>query len=361
MEQRAMTRHGWRWIAWRDSAILDDQGNIRAIVGLGRDITRQKTVEESLRESEERFSRAFRSNPVAQVISEIDTGMFTDANDRWIELLGYSADELIGRTSKEVGIWKNPHDRDRLIGTFRDQGYIRDEQVLFVNKGGEILHVRWSAVPISAGGMEVLLSTVHDETSQVRVQKALRESEERYRLLSDLTMEAIVIHKNGRIKDVNRAATRMFGYEFDELVGRDSINVTIVEEDRNIIREQIVRRYARPYVVRCRRKNGDLFYAEIEAEDFETNGEILRVAAIRDVSERIEAHKALKESQGSVWPMSWSPSTTVSGIGIFPLEPLILMSATTPWPVTKPVRFPGAMMNSGAGSIPTICPMSKSI
>jgi PAS domain S-box-containing protein len=297
MEQRAMTCHGWRWIAWRDSAILDDHGNIRSIVGLGRDITRQKTVEESLRESEERFARAFRSNPVAQVITEIETGMFTDANDRWIELLGYTADELIGRTSKEVGIWKNPHDRDRLIAAFKNQGYIRDEPVLFVNKAGEILHVRWSAVSISAGGMKVLLSTVHDETGQVRVREALRESEERYRLLSDLTMEAIVIHKNGRIKDMNRAATRMFGYDFDDLVGKDAIEAVIVEEDRDIIREQIVRSHARPYVVRCRRKNGDLFHAEIEAEDFETKEEILRVAAIRDVSERIEAQKALKESQ----------------------------------------------------------------
>jgi PAS domain S-box-containing protein len=297
MEQRAMTRHGWRWIAWRDSAILDDQGNIRSIVGLGRDITRQKTIEESLRESEQRFSRAFRSNPVAQVISEIETGMFTDANERWIELLGYTSAELIGRTSKEVGIWKDPRDRDRLIARFKNQGFIRDELVLFVNKARETLHVRWSAVSITAGGMEVLLSTVHDETSQVRVQNALRESEERYRLLSDLSMEAIVIHKNGWIKDVNKAAIRMFGYEFEELVGRDSINVTIVEEDQNIIREQIVRSHAKPYLVRCRRKNGELFHAEIEGEDFETNGEILRVAAIRDVSERIEAQRALRESQ----------------------------------------------------------------
>jgi len=63
MEQRAMTVDGWRWFAWNDSAVIGPGGHVEAIVGVGRDISERKEAEELLRQSEERFAKAFHSSP----------------------------------------------------------------------------------------------------------------------------------------------------------------------------------------------------------------------------------------------------------------------------------------------------------
>jgi PAS domain-containing protein len=68
-----------------------------------------------LRESEERFAKAFHSNPAPMVISEINTGRFLDVNAQWLAMLGYTREETLNHTSKELGIWLDPEHRDRVI------------------------------------------------------------------------------------------------------------------------------------------------------------------------------------------------------------------------------------------------------
>lgn len=66
------------------------------------------------------------------------------------------------------------------------------------------------------------------------------------------------------------------------------------EQDRDIVRKNIVKEYARPYVVRFVRKNGEAVFVELEARNFEINGEIMRVAAVRDISERIKSEEEIR-------------------------------------------------------------------
>ncbi|NCC25418.1 MAG: PAS domain S-box protein, partial [Deltaproteobacteria bacterium] len=297
VEQRAKTAHGWRWLAWSDTAILNDWGEIEAVIGVGRDITAWKRTEESLRESEERFALAFKSSPAAQVVSDIETGRFIDVNDRWVELLGYSRQEQLGRTSKEVGIWADPTDRDRAVAGLKTKGSFKDRPIEFKTKSGLILSVLWSAETIALGGRQVMLSMIYDDTERKRAEQALRESEERYRLLSDVTMEGIVVHKNGVVVDLNVALARMTGYSREELLGQDILKRSVHEADRDIVRENMVKEYARPYVVRCLRKNGDIFHAELEGRDLQMDGQIFRAAAVRDVTARVMAERALRESE----------------------------------------------------------------
>jgi PAS domain S-box-containing protein len=297
LEQRAMTRDGWRWLAWSDKAMLDASGNITAIVGVGRDITEWKHNEQSLRESEERFSKAFNSSPAPLVISDIITGRFIDVNDRWVEMLGYPREEQIGRTSKEVGIWADPCERDRIVQKLTAQGFFKEEPIEFKTRSGDILSARWSAEAITLGGQEVMLSMIYDETERNRFEKALQESEERYRLLSDLTMEGVLIHKQGVAIDLNVSLARMLGYEREELLGKNILDLVVHEPDKALVRANIVKNYAHPYIVRSFKKDGEMFFAELEARDFEMQGELMRVAAVRDVTWRIQAEQALRESE----------------------------------------------------------------
>jgi PAS domain S-box-containing protein len=130
-----------------------------------------------------------------------------------------------------------------------------------------------------------------------KIEVALRESEERYRLLSDLTMEGVVLHKGGIVRDVNVAMAKGLGYGREELLGKNLLELVIHQDDREIVLANIIKDYAAPYIVRCVKKNGEVIFTEIEARNFEAQGELLRVAAVRDVTEKKKSQDALLESR----------------------------------------------------------------
>ncbi len=123
--------------------------------------------------AEERFAKTFSSCPASLVVSEIVSGRFIDVNDRWGQMLGYSREEMIGRTSKEVGIWSDPGDRDRIVAKLQAQGFLHDEPIRFLHKSGEYRFALWSAEIINVEGREVLLSLILDETARRQAEEAL--------------------------------------------------------------------------------------------------------------------------------------------------------------------------------------------
>lgn len=170
-ENRYRCKDGsYRWLSW-NSFPYPEENTMFAVV---RDITKDKQDEAILRESEERFSIAFKASPAPLVISEIETGLFIDVNDRWVEMLGYSREEQIGKTSKEVGIWYNPSERDRVIQQVFKNGFFKDEYIEFNTKGGEVIFALWSAETILQSGRKLMLSMIHDITARVKAERELR-------------------------------------------------------------------------------------------------------------------------------------------------------------------------------------------
>ncbi len=148
------------------STPLDPNDLSRGVTFTVVDITERK-------HSEERFAKAFGSSPAPLVISEIATGRFIDVNDRWVEMLGHSREEQIGRTSKEVGIWTDPDERDRIVAKLGEKGFFKDEPIQFVTKSGEKKFALWSAEVITLDGRDVLLSLILDETDRRLAEAAL--------------------------------------------------------------------------------------------------------------------------------------------------------------------------------------------
>ena len=170
-ENRYRCKDGlYRWLSW-NSFPYPEENSMFAVV---RDITKDKQNEAILRESEERFSIAFKASPAPLVISEIDTGYFISVNDRWVEMLGYSKEEQIGRTSKEVGIWRDPSERDRVIKFIQENDSFKDEYIEFNTKSGDTILALWSAEIIVLGGKKLMLSMIHDITKRVKAENELR-------------------------------------------------------------------------------------------------------------------------------------------------------------------------------------------
>jgi PAS domain S-box-containing protein len=302
VEQRAMTVDGWRWLAWNDAAILGPDGEIREIIGVGRDITERKAAEELLRQSEERFAKAFHSSPAPLVISDIETGRFIDVNARWVEMLGYSRDEQVGRTSKDVGIWSDPGQRDQAMDALRRDRFFKDIPIEFVTKEKGTRFALWSAEIVSLEGRDVLLSLIFDYTERWKAEEALRESERRYRSVIDNIQDVYYrTDAGGHLIMISPSGVRLLGYENEsEMLGRHNEIFWYEPERRQTFIELLkTRGRVSDHEVTLKRKDGrPVLVATSSSLYFDAQGGLLGVEGIfRDITERKRAEEALRASE----------------------------------------------------------------
>lgn len=110
-----------------------------------------------------------------------------------------------------------------------------------------------------------------------------RESEIRFQCLANASFEAIVLHSKGIIVEVNQAATQVFGYSREELIGMPSLNL-ISPESRALVHQQILKGYEGGYKFSCIKRDGTIFPVEIQVKEAWYYGDRVRIAAIRDIS-----------------------------------------------------------------------------
>ncbi len=199
-----------------------EKSDHRLLMAVYLDVTERKQAEAALRESEERFSKAFSLSPAPMVISDIVTGRFIDVNEQWLRMIEYTREETIGSTSYKQGIWEDPAVRNRLGKKLKENGTFRDEPVRFITKSGSIKDVLWSAETINLGGYEAMLSLIYDFTQRKQAEEALRESESYNKVLfHDSHIPLAVLDPEAcRFKDCNQAAVNIYGFsDREELLG----------------------------------------------------------------------------------------------------------------------------------------------
>ena len=189
------------WVQFKVRGILVEDRKV-AVMAIN-DISAQKTSEKALQESEERFRKAFLSSPVPLVLSHIESGQFIDVNDQWEKMLGYSREEQIGRNSGELGIWKDPGERDRLVTILQEKGFFKDEPIKFLSRSGELIHARWTAEAIALGGRQVMLSMIFDETENKKLLDQLLQAQK---------LESIGRLAGGVAHDYNNMLSVIVGY-----------------------------------------------------------------------------------------------------------------------------------------------------
>ncbi len=149
------------------------------------DITERKNMEEALKESEAKFSRAFHGTVAAVAISRLTDGMFIDANNRWLKLHGMTRDEMINHTSLELNIWVDPEDRKEFIRKVEKNGFFNEKEMRLRRKNGEIWIALISAQVFELGGEKVILTSLIDITSRNQAEEALFSSQQMLQLVLD--------------------------------------------------------------------------------------------------------------------------------------------------------------------------------
>ena len=171
------------------------------LLSITRDITERKVAEDALRESEERFSRFFRASPVCTSISRLSDSQFVDANDAFLNFLGYTRKEAVGRSALELGIWASPEDRANMIAVVQEHGGIRDFETRLRRKSGEIVDALVSMEMIEMAGARYILSLAYDITEHKRGEEERRKLEEQ--LFQAQKMESVGRLAGGVAHDFN--------------------------------------------------------------------------------------------------------------------------------------------------------------
>ena len=241
--------------------------------------------EEALRESGELYRAYFTASPIALFVSDV-RGRYLEVNGAACALTGYAREELVRMSIADL--LSADEDRaiaDRLLGLLA-LGAGRSE-IRVRRKDGSARHCLVHATPI---GADRLLGLLLDVTEGREAEEKLRESEERFRSLSEAGFEAILVHDGGRIVDVNQALCDLGGYKWHELVGRDAFEL-LAPEYRELAYRNLLAERDRPFEVEAIRRDGVLVPVEVQARSFPYRGQVQRVVAIHDISERKKAER----------------------------------------------------------------------
>jgi len=139
-------------------------------------ITGRVQSEKLIQQSEEKFRKAFQTNPDSININLLNDGRYVSINNGFTQITGYTADEVIGKTSIELQIWENPNDRVKLRQGLSTNGVVENMETAFRAKNGDIIIGLMSASLIDLDGIPHIFSITRDITQRKRseqIQKVL--------------------------------------------------------------------------------------------------------------------------------------------------------------------------------------------
>jgi PAS domain S-box-containing protein len=179
LEYRAVKPDGSVIWLYTSAKVLREGDRPVRMLGATLDVTERKRVEFALRESEERFAKAFNSSPLSLTISSLVTGKLVEVNETFVEVTGFSREEAIGKTTAELGVWARPGDREQELADVASAGKLRNREYVFRVRGGHEITGILSAETIDIGGEPCALTVIQDITDRKKFEQALREADRR--------------------------------------------------------------------------------------------------------------------------------------------------------------------------------------
>jgi PAS domain S-box-containing protein len=194
-EHQIRARNGEiRWVYEAAVELRNKDGQSHGSVGLFQDITERKQAEEALRKSEERFSKAFQASPIIITISQLNNGKLLEVNESFEKVMGFSREEVIGKTAAELALWAIPSDRERMMQTFLAIGRLKNEELQFRTKNGNIITCDYSAELVELGGEQCALAIVEDITDRKRAEARILRLNRLYATISQINQTIVHAH-----------------------------------------------------------------------------------------------------------------------------------------------------------------------
>ncbi|MCP4398620.1 MAG: PAS domain S-box protein, partial [bacterium] len=283
-----------RFVQGEVTLFSDNDGQPVKMLGTMLDITERKRNEEALQQSEEKFAKAFHSNPAIVGMNDLETGELIEVNQTFYDKLGFTPEEVIGKHASEI-ICMDFRFRERTLAKLKKQHSVKNEEAVIYTKTGTPLHVLLSAVVISIGGTTYNFTIAIDITERKQAEEALRETEEQQRsLLNAISNSGIllfIVDAGYRVRYMNAPMLETFGNAvgkicYEGVGNRESpcpyCRLTDVIDSRKTIRYQ-------PIVA-----DGRTF--DIVAVPYtDSDGSPCKLEVIRNITERKQAEEQIRQ------------------------------------------------------------------
>ena len=294
------------WQQWTNRALFDEDGRVVEFQSIGHDITDRKGDEEKLVESERKY-RLISAYALDAIIMMDSSGVITYWNDAATKVFGFTENEVIGRdliTTIAPERYHMAHNEGlrNFISTGKGPLIGRTLEIYGTKKDGTEFPIELAVSAVTIGDKWYATGIIRDITERKKTESTLRESEERYRSLFDNVSMAVCIYDAESLcfEDVNEEAVRLFGYTREEFLKLTPMDISAeAEKTMETINRLMVEGLRSTHVPerKLKRKNGEVFLAEIYTGHFEEGGRRKMIGAVRDITERRWAENHVKESE----------------------------------------------------------------
>lgn len=232
----------------------------RIFTGILRDVSERRRASEELRQSREKYARMIQSSPDAVTLRTLPERRYLEINEGFTRLTGYTAEEVIGKTSAELHVWADPDQRRQTLDRILREGEVHEEEFRFRTKSGEIRYGQLAAVSLLVGDQRCMLSTTRDITERKQAEELLRRSEANFRsLVQDAPFGILRATLDGEILHANPALVSMLGYDSEAELSRLNLERDIYcdpQQRQHLIEENAQKDDFHNVEVQWKRKDG---------------------------------------------------------------------------------------------------------
>ena len=249
-----------------------------------QDIALRKQLEETL----QKFDKLFHSNPAAMAVTSMPERRFTDVNNAFVKVVGYSRKEVIGKTSKELDIFIQPEKQQEIADKLQARGTITNLELKIKTKDGKIIDGLFSGEIIESHGKKYFLSVMIDQTERKKTQ-------EKFRLITENMVDCVaLVDASGNYQYATPSYREILGYDPEEMVGFNGFNLIHPDDQERIFKlymecfEKGLRETS--YETTLLHKDGHYVPIEIKARALnDPTGKIVGgVLNARDISKRLQ-------------------------------------------------------------------------
>lgn len=293
-----------KWVRAIGFNSKDSTGAVKTYVGTVQEITARKEMEFALRESEDLFRDLVEHSSDLICTHDLD-GRMLSVNELPAKLLGYTKEELLNKPMREFLPPEAREEFDESLKSIGKKGFAKGRMVVLSKRGERRVWEYHNTLRTDGVRGPVVRGVAHDVTDQVRMERALRLSEEKFSKAFLASPYPIIIStiENGKLIEVNDSFLRITGFSREESIGHTSLELGVwadAEEPAAILRQIQTTKHVQSKEVVFRTKGGKRLIVNYSAEVIEIGGHDRLLSVCEDISARKEAENELRRLSGQL-------------------------------------------------------------
>ncbi|HLU77906.1 MAG TPA: PAS domain S-box protein [Burkholderiales bacterium] len=277
-----------RYLHLRGACIADSRSRRRLMVGAIWDVSDERAHQLELERYAGHLAAAYATSPVAIFVTTLD-GRIVEVNDTAVAMTGYSRQTLSALNVAELGFWRGQPESFEAFSSRLQKGRVLHRIARFLRQDGMPRDAEISATLIDRINQPHVLYMIEDVTEQRRQSTALRESEERFARIFEISPDPIaLVSEDGRIVEANPAFLRFSQYDIDELRGNttEALGLWAATACAERFKSYLAtHRDAENIESMLRRKNGELAHCQVSWSGFDLAGERYVLLIAHDITE----------------------------------------------------------------------------